>query len=258
MIPLRHPAERRTLVITLLITALLVIFLSPFTVGGILLLLALGLGLNVFRIWRSRRKLARGGTPVQRQPQLAALVERCRQRLGLDEPVDVYVLDQPVRNAFAIGMGTPYAVVLYTGLIRELGRRELEFVIGHELGHVMFRHTRILGIIGQLGVQTFGIPVLGYAIRYIFLIWSRVAEHSADRAGLAACGSLEAALRTQLKLALGPAEAARADLRGIIQHWTEHDVGMGDLLADFARTHPGLEARMDKLVDFANEQGLGR
>ena len=248
----RYPSELATLAATLAITTALVIALSSFTVGGVAIVVALGfvfnLGMVLLGLWRIKRD----AVPVAQVPEVAAIVEQCRTRLAITDPIDVYVAKRPVVNAYAIGLKAPYAIVLYTGLIEALDRDELAYVIGHEMGHIQYRHTTILALTGQLGIQTFGVPVLGYFIRYIFLFWMRVSEYTADRAGLVACGRLDKALSTQLKLMVGTTRAANMDVRSIIRHWRDHDVGVAKQLSDVLSTHPGSDARMDKMVDFAH------
>jgi Zn-dependent protease with chaperone function len=250
-VPLRYPTEMAILALTLGVTALLVVVFSTLTAGGLAIVVALGFLLNLAMVLRSVRRVKRSALPAHRFPEVRRIVETCRQRLDVRESIQVYVVDRPVVNAYAIGVRTPYTVVLYTGLLQALDRDELTFVVGHEIGHIKLRHTSILALIGQLGTQTYGMRWVGLLLRYIFLVWMRVGEHSADRAGLVACGSLHKALRTQLKLSLGPSAANRVDVDGVIRHWADHDVGLATQLGDMLRTHPGLEARMDKLVDFA-------
>jgi Zn-dependent protease with chaperone function len=254
----RYPSELRTLVLTILISGLIVLFFSPFTMGGVLLVVVLGVVVNAFSIFTSVGRIKRSAAPIERYPEIVQLAEQCRSRLGVTEEIEVYVANGPTVNAYAVGLIKPFAVVIYTGLIEVMDRDELAFVIGHEMGHVKWGHTRILGLIGQLGVQTYGVPVLGYFLRYIFLAWMRVGEYTADRAGLVACGRLDKALSTQLKLSFGPGKARQVDLQSVVAHWRQHDVALADQLGDVLSTHPGLEARLDKLVDFEGSEEYPR
>ncbi len=252
---LRYPTEHATLALTLAISGFVVLAFSSFTLGGILLLVIIGFAVNAFSIFSSVNRIKRAAAPVSRLPEVEQVVMECKAKLGIDEEIEVFVANASTINAYAIGLTRPYAIVLYTGLIQTMDRDELAFVIGHEMGHVKLRHTRILGIIGQLGMQTYGVPILGMLLRYIFLVWMRVGEYSADRAGLVACGRLDKALSTQLKLSLGPRKARGIDIRSIVAHWTENDVSVSSQLGDVLSTHPGLDARLDKLVDFARSAG---
>jgi len=248
----RYPTELTTLAATLTVSTVLIFALSTLTVGGVAVVVLLGFLFTYGMVQWSTWKLKRAALPSEKVPAVDGVVEQCKDRLGIRDGVRVYVVDAPVLNAYAVGFRSPQSIVLYSGLVRALDRDELAYVIGHEMGHVLFRHTTIHALTGQLGLHTFGIPVLGYFLRYIFYFWMRVSEFSADRAGLIACGKLDKALSTQLKLSVGPARAEQLDIRSIIEHYRNHDVGMVDQLKDVLSTHPGAQTRMDKMVDFAH------
>lgn len=248
---LRYPTELATLAATLTVSILLIIALSSFTLGSVAVIVGLGFLFTYGMVQYNGSKLKRSALPSEKLPEIHAIVEECKQRLAFPDAVRVYVVDAPVVNAYAVGFRSPQSIVLYTGLLRALDRDEIAYVIGHEMGHILLRHTTIHALTGQLGLHTFGIPVLGYFLRYIFYFWMRVSEFSADRAGLVACGKLEKALSTQLKLSVGPQRAGQLDVRSIIAHYRDHDVGYSDQLKDLLSTHPGTQTRMDKMVDFA-------
>jgi Zn-dependent protease with chaperone function len=249
----RYPGELRTLVLTLITAAVLVTLFAPLTAGGVLLVVVVGLGLNWAAAAASVARVKRTAVPVERSPELARVVEECRLNLDFQDELNVYVVQSDRVNAYATGFLPPYTIVLYSGLVEAMDRDELAFVIGHEMGHCRFRHTSLLALIGQLGQQTFGLRGLGVVIRLVFLAWMRVGEYTADRAGLLACGGkLDKAVSTQLKLVVGPARRRAFDVPTIVAHWREHDVAATAQLADALSTHPGMEARLDKLVDFAH------
>ena len=49
-------------------------------------------------------------------------------------------------NAFAVGTGDASAVALTDGIIRTMSPRELASIIAHELTHVQYRDTSVLGV----------------------------------------------------------------------------------------------------------------
>lgn len=257
----RYPGERPMLVGTLVVIGIILAVLVPFTLGAILFAAAATLALALFRVYLFGYQVRRRGRPADQIPRLAPLVEACRARLGLDPgDIQVYVIESDARNAFAIGVRRPFAVAVYTGLLDALDDDELAYVIGHELGHVRFRHTRSLALVGHLGQA--GSGIFGAALqRVVFLGWSRTAEYSADRAGLVACGQLHAALSALLKVGLPPARLHGADVGALVRaveaRFREEDVGFAASARALARTHPMLEQRLDHLVDFAHSE-LGR
>lgn len=247
----RHGSEIPALLVTLAAFAFVVVVLTPLTAGLVLVALAVGFGFQFAMVAFWRWSLRRKAVPVDRYPDLAALAEGCKARLGMGQRVEVLVVDQPVLNAFATGMWAPYTVVLYTGLLRHLGRDEAAFVVGHELGHVKFGHTALLALLGQLHRHSYGIRGLGFLLRLIFLKWSRVAEHSADRAGLVACGDVGAGVRALLTVGMGPDKARTVDVPAMVRHWETHDAGWKDALGAVFSTHPDLSTRLDRMVDWA-------
>jgi len=251
----RYPGERRALWAAIGVAAAATAIFTPLSAGAILLLVLLGVGMNWARTASAVSRIRRSAAPVERFPELAEAVARCAKRLDIEAPLQVYVAQSDQINAFATGSRAPYTVVLYTGLLEALTPDEVAFVIGHELGHVKCGHTTWLTLIGHLGHQSFGRQGLSVLLQIAFLQWMRGGVFSADRAGLVACGSLEAALSTQLVLAVGRARARQVDLDALVRRWRAEDVGAAQKLGDVFSTHPGVHSRLDALVDFAAEAG---
>lgn len=183
-------------------------------------------------------------------PALAQIVQESSARLQV-EPVDVFVVHHHTLNAYTFGLSTPKAVVVYDSLLKAMDREEVQFVVGHELGHVRLGHTWLNSLAGGMA----GIPasisaalILTLALRW----WNRACEFSADRAGLLACSNPQKAISALLKLELGP--QARQLSPQAVQHmvaqieaeddqWLE---GMGEMFA----THPMVERRVRELLKF--------
>lgn len=99
---------------------------------------------------------------------LVATVKQQANRAGIGMP-EVGIFDSPTPNAFATGWNRNAALVaVSTGLLRQMGRDEVEAVLGHEVSHVangdMVTLTLIQGVI-----NTF----------VVFL--SRIIGHTVDR-----------------------------------------------------------------------------
>jgi heat shock protein HtpX len=96
--------------------------------------------MNFFSYWNSDKIVLRitGAKPVKREEyfDLYNSVENLAITAGLPTP-KVYVIDDPVPNAFATGRNKEHAVIAVTsGLLKILDRTELEGVIAHEMAHI--------------------------------------------------------------------------------------------------------------------------
>ena len=97
---------------------------------------------------------------------LLATVQRQAQAAGIGMP-EVGVFDAPEPNAFANGANRNKALVaVSTGLLRTMGREEVEAVLGHEVSHVangdMITLTLIQGVVNTFVI--FAARVIGYFI----------------------------------------------------------------------------------------------
>lgn len=132
-------------------------------------------------------------------PDLILLVEGCRETLEVELPVELYVVPDPHFNAFCYGEERGrILIVLTSALIEALTPDELRFVIGHELGHQIFRHLDIpVGFIvrGDTGISKQQVLRL--------FSWQRYAEVSADRAGLVCAGALAPTASAFFKISSG-------------------------------------------------------
>jgi Zn-dependent protease with chaperone function len=142
-------------------------------------------------------------------PHIYALVRDGSYILDLPEVPEVFVVQNPLVNAAALGRDNPF-IVISTGLVNLHDQEELRFVIGHELGHILSGHavyrTMLLWLI-QLAGRIAWMPIGFIGLRAIIWgleEWFRKSELSCDRAGLLACQDLDAARRALMKLAGGP------------------------------------------------------
>ena len=128
--------------------------------------------------------------------------------LDLPDVPELFINQDPVPNAMALGSDKPFIVVT-TGLVDLLDTEEMRFVIGHELGHVLSGHTvyrTMLYKLTQLAAR-----LAWFAIAYIslraFVValeeWYRKSELSCDRAGVLAGQDPTAARRALMKIAGG-------------------------------------------------------
>jgi heat shock protein HtpX len=80
-------------------------------------------------------------------PRLYNIVEEMKIASGLERVPDIYIIDDPALNAFAVGRSPDKAAVAITsGLLQKLNRDELQGVIGHEIAHIKNRDVLLMAI----------------------------------------------------------------------------------------------------------------
>ncbi len=149
----------------------------------------------------ARRQLL--GTAMRLSPEMAPdvhdIMTACRTALGIEAPVETYVYPAPVFNAAAVRPERGLLLVLLSSsLLEAFEPSELQFVIGHELGHHLFEHHKI-----PVGAILSGAQPIGPGLALQMFAWQRYAEISSDRAGLVCAGGFEPAAHALFKLASG-------------------------------------------------------
>jgi heat shock protein HtpX len=121
---------------------------------GMLIALVLAVAMNFFSYWFSDKMVLAmyRAQPVDEAtaPELYSMVRNLATRAAIPMP-RVYVIPTDTPNAFATGRNPEHAAIAVTeGIMRILGREELEGVIAHELSHVKNRDTLIMTIAATL------------------------------------------------------------------------------------------------------------
>lgn len=100
---------------------------------------------------------ASGAQQIQKEdsPYVWSMVENLSITTGVPMP-RIFIIDDPVMNAFATGRDPKHAsIALTTGIINGLENEELEAVLGHELSHIKNYDIRVMTIVVVLvGVIT--------------------------------------------------------------------------------------------------------
>ncbi len=97
--------------------------------------------------------MSAGARKIEREdaPQVWNVAEEMKIASGLPFMPEVYVVDDPAPNAFAVGRGkNKGAVAVTTGLLKRLNRDELQGVVGHEIGHITNRDTFFMTMAGVM------------------------------------------------------------------------------------------------------------
>lgn len=189
-------------------------------------------------------------TPIL-APRLCTILDEVRERLDFQEPIELFVEADAGVNAFALhslSEDTPHVVSLTSGMIECMTDDELRFAMGHELGHLCYRHYRARLVYRAVGMDEDGDPRLPPLLAVRLESWTRLAELSADRAGFAAVdGKLDTIVSAFFKLAsgLGP-EHLRFDINAFLHQLEDlQKMKRKEVLAAFS--HPVTPVRVRAL-----------
>jgi len=215
-------------------------------------------------------------------PELYAIVGTLAQRASIPMP-RVYIIENDSPNAFATGRNPEHAVVaVTTGILRILGREELEGVLGHELSHVKHRDILISTIAATLAgaitmlanwarfslffgrdddegggsivsVILFSI-IAAFAAMLIQLAISRSREYLADEGGAHLAGNPMYLANALRRLQAGVAYQPMVDANPSTAHmFIVNPFAARGVLALFS-THPPMEERIRRLEEMAHRR----
>ena len=124
-------------------------------------------------------------------PAISKSINNVIHRLQIPKKsVKAYVYASPdIQAECHAGDDVDCVIRLSSGLIDILDNREIEFVIGHEIGHFIYSHGLAAALNRNKSLE--------------FSIQQRAQEISADRIGLLACNSLDHSIRAMMKTMSG-------------------------------------------------------
>ena len=247
----RYPNERLILGVTILVVLGVIVFTAAATAC---LSIIFVLGFLIIGYYSSKshhQSLIQSAQRVTRDSanDLSLVIEECAQRLQV-EPVQVFVLPSRTRNAYTFGMDSPKAIVLYSSLLQLMDRNELQFIIGHEMGHICLGHTKLNTLVGGMA----GIPsniTSAILMHLAFLWWNRACEYSADRAGILACGNPYKAISALTKLEAGSSVRDQESLARAVQRIEAEDDDVLNNLGEALATHPMIVRRIEEIRKYA-------
>ena len=120
-------------------------------------------------------------------PKLDSSFKSLKKRAGLDTELEAFVFAEPTIQAFVTASSRSTFVALSSAAVNKLSKEELEFVIGHELGHAIFGHVNFQSM------DLMNSEAMDIRSRMQVMAWQRATEISADRCGLVCCGSIDVA-----------------------------------------------------------------
>ena len=115
-------------------------------------------GPNIIRWSTGAKELKR-----EQAPEIFDMVQRLSAKARLPMP-KLYIVNNPSPNAFAFGRTqSDSGIAVHAGLLRALGKDEVQGVLAHELGHINNRDVTVMTLASVLPVMLF----------YAFLIFGR-------------------------------------------------------------------------------------
>jgi Zn-dependent protease with chaperone function len=201
-------------------------------------------------------------------PHIHEMVRDGAYILDMENVPELFVTQNPMVNAMAIGTNTPF-IVINTGIVDLLDAEELRSVVGHELGHILSGHavyrTMLYNLI--LLAQRIAWMPIGYlglrAIIYGLEEWYRKSELSCDRAGALVGQDIDASRRALMKMAGG---SRLAEMNADAFHDQAHEYDAVPDLRDSllkilqlqGQTHPFAVVRFAELDNWARSGAYER
>jgi Zn-dependent protease with chaperone function len=234
-----YPGEATSLAVAIVVTVIVATMLTLISFGMALGVVALALLQVQFSARRVRDRALR--VSESQHSKISNLASLAAFRLGLPQP-SVYVLADSEPNAYTSGFLGQHWIVLTSKLVDILEPDELLFVIGHELGHIRREHVTWLVLTSPQGGILF--PPVRLVLGFAFAQWLQRAEFSADRAGLLACRSIDAAERALIRVTHW---AVPVDREQFGEKALEDSVFS---LSELFETHPALVRRLGQIREF--------
>jgi len=198
-------------------------------------------------------------------PQLKKILDETCETLSIKTIPRMYLSQNPSINASALGINNPI-IVVNTGTLEKLSIDELYFVIGHEAGHIKSKHTRyaflqmILPFLGNL-VPAVG-SLISVGIQVLLFRYQRMAEFTADRAGMLCCQNLDTATTSLMKIAGYPKQyydqINKDDFIKQFDDFKDYNEKMYNkalnLIANMQMAHPWSVLRGKELFQWVNDK----
>jgi hypothetical protein len=185
-------------------------------------------------------------------PEVHAIKDCCVERLGIDIPLELFVYNSPTFNAACVKPEEGRLFILFSSSLLEAFRdNELAFVMGHELGHHVYRHHDI-----PIGHMLRGTTSPGPRLALQLFAWSRYAEISADRAGAYCADNPTSVARALFRLASGLSDAVvQFDADAFLRQVDDLQIAGADVSQSLPRedwflTHPFSPMRVKALKLF--------
>lgn len=192
-------------------------------------------------------------------PELFLQVKHCAEILGVEDFPEIYTEWGYAVNGYTTGNKDKTMLVLNSGAIDLLAESQLDYVVGHEMGHIKSGHV-LYHLMAQLFSSAISMIPLGETlltpIQYALLYWQRMSEFTADRAGLLACQNPDAVIEAIIKMAGVPQKYfEKLNKKAFLKQAEEFETRFGSVADSAIRTisivsssHPWTVYRAGELV----------
>lgn len=191
-------------------------------------------------------------------PELDGLLEETCRILGNSPKPEMSLMWHYDIAATSEGAQAPHITAL-SGVVDLLEKEEIQFLLGHEVGHQMCGHKPY-----HMFLECMYMPIMNTIpggkewialVRTKLLQWYRISDFTADRAGLLACQDINTALRVLMKMAGVPIKYYPSmKVEAFIKQAQQFDLmfnGVTDNIVRFislnAESHPWLVIRASEL-----------
>jgi uncharacterized tellurite resistance protein B-like protein len=189
-------------------------------------------------------------------PRLIRLSKEVCGALEIENNFKIFIINEPYSQAYIYSALSSYAetfIALSSELINQLSDIELKFVLGHEIGHWIFNNTDLNILCSSFYSEDFSKP--SYSFDNLLSTWSKLAEFSADRIGLLACGSEESSITALYRVISGlDPDKSEFDCQKYKSFHQNSEISYNDLKAFRKHSHPTLELRVRALSTFASSE----
>lgn len=220
-------------------------------------------------IYRQIQQMDGIAVSPQQYPEVYGIGEECARHLGIGIP-QIFIYYSPMIDAYTIATDdVEPIIILSSAIVEALTLDELQFVIGHECGHIHNLHgvynTAVeLMTNSMAGIILATVPGLGIlktiiqgSLSLFMYSWSRSAEITCDRAGLICCGDLETAQTALAKMTTGGVNKLdRINIQEYVKQISQVQASplrFQELLSN----HPLIHKRIEALRLFAECEVLG-
>ena len=255
---IRHPKEKTyygiMIFVSIIVYIILCITLFPMLLIGGFMIIFIILIIALIIWWGAMRFKAHifghsVNVNANQYPELHKIAENQAKELGITLP-KIFIVNDGETNAFASKVFRGKYVLLNSGIVDVLlstdRTKELESIIGHELGHHAAGHLstlkKILLFPGKL------IPFIGSA-------YSRSKELTCDRIAYVLTKDVEATQRGLFAIALG---SSRLLKEGNMKIFAEQEREIPEIAAFFNKlyaSHPRTTVRIKELSNYFNHRG---